>query len=325
MAPPEQDTKPRAALSLDLDDLWAYLRSYGDERWREHPSFLDVAVPRILECLAALGLRATVFVVGRDAESAAGAALVDALAAAGHEIGNHSYSHDPGFHRFDAARLDQDLGRSEAALAAWLPTTGRGFRAPSFGLSPALPVLLAEHGYAYDSSLLPAISGPAAAAWERLRYRRPAAGKDERGGTYGGAALARLPQAPFAWHAGDTTLTEIPVTVMPLLRLPVHWTYLHFIADRSVRLAESYLAAHLSLLRSRGPAPMLLLHATDFLGADDPVAPRFVPGMRRSAAAKLDFLTTTLARYQQHFTLGPVGAAPMPLPGETRSPMLLAR
>ena len=47
--------------------------------------------PRILEALAAAGVQATFFMIGRHAEAAPGVART--VAAAGHDLGNHTYSH----------------------------------------------------------------------------------------------------------------------------------------------------------------------------------------------------------------------------------------
>ena len=59
--------KPIASLSLDLDNLWSYQMTHGDEGWDEYGSYLDVLVPTVLEFLAARTQRITVFVVGQDA------------------------------------------------------------------------------------------------------------------------------------------------------------------------------------------------------------------------------------------------------------------
>ena len=40
-----------ASLSLDLDNQWSYMKTHGDQGWQEYPSYLDVAVPRILDLL----------------------------------------------------------------------------------------------------------------------------------------------------------------------------------------------------------------------------------------------------------------------------------
>ena len=52
--------QPIASLSLDLDNKWSYLKTRGDQRWEEFPSYLDGVVPRVLQLLDDLDLRATV-------------------------------------------------------------------------------------------------------------------------------------------------------------------------------------------------------------------------------------------------------------------------
>ena len=59
--------KPIASLSLDLDNLWTYLKTNGDPAWRSFPGYLDEVVPRILGVLDRHGLKITFFIVGQDA------------------------------------------------------------------------------------------------------------------------------------------------------------------------------------------------------------------------------------------------------------------
>ena len=44
-----------------------YLKTHGDAGWDSFPSYLDVVVPRVLDLLAARGLKITFFIVGQDA------------------------------------------------------------------------------------------------------------------------------------------------------------------------------------------------------------------------------------------------------------------
>ena len=45
-----------ASVSLDLDNLWSYLKTHGDDGWRDRPSYLDRFVPHMLEVLERLDL-----------------------------------------------------------------------------------------------------------------------------------------------------------------------------------------------------------------------------------------------------------------------------
>src|SRR5213076_2680014 len=109
--------KPLASLSLDLDNEWSYLKTHGDVQWEALPSYLDVAVPRALDLLRSLDLTITFFVVGQDAALDRNRDAIGALARAGHEIGNHSFNHEPWLHRFSDVQVRDELSRTEDALA----------------------------------------------------------------------------------------------------------------------------------------------------------------------------------------------------------------
>ena len=87
-----------ASLSLDLDNQWSYMKTHGDAGWESFPSYLDVVVPRALEFLKAKGLSITFFIVGQDAALDKNRESLRSIAAAGHEIGNHSFNHEPWLH-----------------------------------------------------------------------------------------------------------------------------------------------------------------------------------------------------------------------------------
>ncbi len=124
-----------ASLSLDLDNQWSYMKTHGDAGWQSHPSYLDLVVPRILEFLAARRLTITFFIVGQDAALEKNRAALRAIVDAGHEIGNHSFRHEPWLHLYSAAELDEEMRQAEEAIEAATGVRPRGFRGPGFSLS----------------------------------------------------------------------------------------------------------------------------------------------------------------------------------------------
>ncbi|HET7045940.1 MAG TPA: polysaccharide deacetylase [Gaiellaceae bacterium] len=108
-----------------------------------------VGVPRILDLLAAYELPATFFVPGLTADRHP--AAVEAILAAGHEIGHHSYAHvAPVDQSEDEERRDLERGLEALARHGVEPT---GYRCPGWEPAFRTPGLLAEHGFRYDSSL----------------------------------------------------------------------------------------------------------------------------------------------------------------------------
>lgn len=296
--------KPAASISLDLDNLWSYLKTQGAPGWESYPSYLDQVVPRILETLDRCGQRITFFIVGQDATLESNRAALKSIADAGHEIANHSFMHEPWLHLYSREQIHQEIRDAENAIAAVTGKTTQGFRGPGFSTSPLVREVLAERGYAYDASIFPSALGPVARLFFFLNSKLSAEEKAQRKGLYGKFSDAFGTLQPFAWENG---LMEVPVTTMPLLRLPMHTTYLMFLAQKSEWLAKLYWNTAVTLCRVRGVAPSLLLHPTDFLDVQDVPQMGFFPGMKLPAKNKIALVEHTIRSLQQHWQAGTMG------------------
>jgi peptidoglycan/xylan/chitin deacetylase (PgdA/CDA1 family) len=91
--------------------------------------------PRLLDALAAHNVRATFFLLGERAQAAPD--LVRRIAAAGHLIGNHSWSH-PNLARSSSARIRDELTRTQQALQEILGAPVKFFRPPFGARRPAV-------------------------------------------------------------------------------------------------------------------------------------------------------------------------------------------
>ncbi|TWT90235.1 Peptidoglycan-N-acetylglucosamine deacetylase [Pseudobythopirellula maris] len=285
---------PIASLSLDLDNLWAYLRSAGDPSWRDRPSYLAEVTPRVLDFLGEREMIASFFVVGDDLTRDEDARAVEAIAAAGHEIGNHSHSHLPWLDSLPIDEQREEVARGEEAIRAVTGASPAGFRAPGFAWSPELLGVLAERGYAYDASLFPTFVGPLARLYCKVsRIRSTDAERDGDAPPEQRFSSLRDALRPLRPHSVATPAGPIavaPVTTFPLLRSPIHMTYLSFLAEKSPKLAMAYWRTALRACRLRGVAPSLLLHPLDFMGAGEcPAMDRF-PGMRLARDPKMRLL-----------------------------------
>jgi peptidoglycan/xylan/chitin deacetylase (PgdA/CDA1 family) len=304
--------RPLASVSLDLDNKWSYMKTHGDAGWESFPSYLDLLVPRVLSFIAERKLSITFMIVGQDAALPANREPLGAIAAAGHEIGNHSFHHEPWLHRYSPQQVDVEIERAEEAIES---VTGRrpvGFRGPGFSLSPAVLETLARRGYQYDGSTLPTFIGPLARAYYFMTSKLDRAALEQRKALFGSFAHGFQPLRAYRWETPAGGIIEIPVTTMPFSKLPIHVSYLLYLARISPAIALGYFRWALGLCSIAGVEPSLLLHPLDFLGADDGIGLGFFPGMDLPRAAKLAVVGAALDALTQRFhvvTMGDHAAA----------------
>ncbi|MEO5618238.1 MAG: polysaccharide deacetylase family protein [Candidatus Eisenbacteria bacterium] len=283
--------RPAATISVDVDPVDLHLIGYG---YRNQPAdrlVYDVALPRLAQVFARCGVRATFFVVGRDAEPHA--AALSALVRDGHEVASHSFSHPLAFASLGERGMREELMKAREALEAATTRTVVGYRSPNFDMDLTALRVLAECGYRYDASAYPSPMLLPARLLLALKSRDPAAVLGLKPWPF---SLARLPSV---FRFGDRALHEFPVSVTPWLRLPIYHTLRYSLNDARFESALEGFA--------RRDEPLsYLLHAVDVLGlTEDRVDPRLArhPGMDRRLAAKLELLERSLRSIVQRFAI----------------------
>ncbi|MEH6716041.1 MAG: XrtA system polysaccharide deacetylase [Parasphingorhabdus flavimaris] len=146
------------AMSVDIED-WFQVGAFETVIDRADWDQLEHRVERnseaVLELFDEAGIRATFFTLGWVAERYP--ALMQKIAAAGHEIANHGYDHARVF-TLTPDQFRDDLDRSRKILQDTSGQKVAGYRAPSFSIDQRTPwahEILAEQGYAYSSSVAP--------------------------------------------------------------------------------------------------------------------------------------------------------------------------
>lgn len=291
-------SSPSASVTVDLDNLWAYLKTQGVAGWQDYPGYLGQVVPRILERLRDHQIKATFFIVGRDATRAENREVLHSIADAGHEIACHSFDHEPCLHLYSEAELRAEFDQAEAAIIEVTGCQPRGFRGPGFSCSASVLACLEARGYAYDSSSFPTVLGPVARLYFKATAKLSKEELERRSGLYGGI---RRGFGTLRAHRLPIGLAEFPVTTLPLLRVPVHQTYLLFLMQRSPFLARFYWNTAVSLFRMTSLAPTLLLHPTDFLDLSEAPQLHFFPGMAVPTARKLELIDHVLGSITRHW------------------------
>jgi polysaccharide deacetylase family protein (PEP-CTERM system associated) len=145
-------------MSIDVEDWFCVynlsrLIPYSD--WDACESRVERNTLRLLDLFRRHQVEATFFVLGWVADRFPD--LVKEIARAGHEVASHGYSHRL-LTFMTPEEFREDLGRSLEVLAKVTSQTVRGFRAPSFSLTPntlwAVDILR-KSGIQYDSSVFP--------------------------------------------------------------------------------------------------------------------------------------------------------------------------
>lgn len=293
-----------AALSIDMDNQWSYMKTHGDPGWESYPTYFPVLIPYLLDLLDELNLSITFFLVGIDVQQYENEPYIRMITDRGHEVGNHSLTHEPWLHLYPKGQIRDELSTTHTAITEVAGQEPRGFRGPGFSWSRDLLEVLLELGYRYDASTLPTFIGPLA----RMYYFWTAdLDKDERAQRrklFGTIADGFRPVRPYAWSlGGERELLELPVTTIPVFRTPFHLSYLIYLNRYSPWLMERYLQVAVMMCKATGTQPSFLLHPLDVLGGDQVPKLAFFPGMDVDAATKRRLFVKVIGMLSRHFSL----------------------
>jgi hypothetical protein len=225
------------------------------------------------------------------------------LGESGHEIGNHSYHHEPWLHLKSSGEIHQEMTDAHQAIIRATGHEPLGFRGPGFSLSPVTLRVLRDLGYEYDCSTLPMFLGPLARRFYFRSAKLQSDDREKRHRLFGKFSDGFRPIKPYRWDLGGATMVEIPVTTIPLTRLPIHISYLLYASRVSDRMARAYFASALRLCRLLGVPPSILVHPLDLLGFDDTDGLAFFPGMDLDGATKRARVRIFLEMLCRDFTL----------------------
>ena len=302
MTPADARRKPLASLSLDLDNLWSYMKTHGESGWETYPSYLDVVVPRVLDILDGMGLKITFFIVGRDAERDENRGALRMIAERGHEVGNHSQNHEPWLGCNGKELMSREISLAEAHIEAVTGQRPLGFRGPGFSWSLEHLSVLAERGYLFDASTLPTYLGPIARAYYFRTSNLSDEEKELRKELYGNFRDGLRPVKPYRWVLpGGKTILEIPVTTMPLFKVPFHLSYLLYLSRFSGNLARLYLQLAIRMCKLTGTSPSFLLHPLDLMGGDEVEEVAFFPGMDIAGSRKIELFKSVIHLLSSHY------------------------
>lgn len=204
---------PVNAFTVDVEDYFhvaALASAISRESWSTQEYRVERSTERLLTLLQDKGVRGTFFVLGWVAERSP--ALVRQIAAAGHEIACHGYSHEL-IYRQSRQQFREETARAKGLLEAALGQPVLGYRAASFSIVRdslwALDELI-DLGFRYDSSIF---------AIRHDRYGIPGASPTPgRVTAPSGRAIVEFPMAPASFWG-----FKVPVTGGGYFRIFPYW------------------------------------------------------------------------------------------------------
>lgn len=251
--------KPKATIQVDLDGLWTLYQYHGltCHPWPD-PVYTQ-ALPRFLDTFLDFGVPATFFVIGKDAQCPEKQSGIKEIIKYGHEVANHSFSHEIPYFQKPMEEIKKDIQQAEKILKEVTGVTPKGFRAPGYGINPAILEFLQAEGYQYDASIFPS---PWAKALARIEKKKCQPAPPDGGfgsGKYGWSSV-RPYTLKLSGSKNDrlNSLREIPVSVYPFLRTPMHRSITQFLGD-------AYWMSGISLSHALGRPFSLLFHGVDLV------------------------------------------------------------
>ncbi|MEW5766919.1 MAG: polysaccharide deacetylase family protein [bacterium] len=226
------------SISIDVDSLDCYYQIHGIAGKKGDNIVYERAIPRFLDLLDRLGVKATFFVIGKDVQEGDNHEIIREIIQAGHKIGNHTWSHQYGLTRLSSAAIREEIEQAHLVLKEVTGTPISGFRAPGYNINSDIVVSLKGLGYIYDSSIFPSppyyLAKLAAIILKRIRGRKSHS-------VMGHPAILLAPSVPYVpsvtapWHKGASGLVELPITVLPIIGLPFIGTYITMAGRKATR------------------------------------------------------------------------------------------
>ncbi len=179
-------------LTFDFDAMSGFVaRGLTTPTMISRGEFGVVGARRLLALLETHGILATWFIPGVVVRTYPD--VCTEIAMAGHEIGHHGWTHVP------PAQLSREqeadgLDRGNEAIAELSGKPARGYRSPSWDLSPHTVELLLERGFVYDSSMMGNDHLPYWARVGDVIY-------DDKPPIFG--KLSKLLEMPISWTLDD--------------------------------------------------------------------------------------------------------------------------
>jgi hypothetical protein len=218
-------------IQVDMDSFWVLDGHYHDEGPCDKISIYSI-VPLFLELFRKYEVKATFFIIGKDLEDENNTPYLKMIVNDGHEVANHTYNHPVGNFLQNEIIMKEEIKKCRDIIKNNLNVEVRGFKAPAYAINQSIIKALIEEGYLYDSSIHANIIFPFLKfAQKRLfRYKKDAV-------EFGNWRHLFSRREPYLCNA-DPKFVEVPVSTMPFLMLPFHFSFINILGINWFKLAD---------------------------------------------------------------------------------------
>ncbi|MBS5842942.1 MAG: polysaccharide deacetylase family protein [Clostridiales bacterium] len=255
-----------------------------DRDWQDANISVDI-LEKLLGIFESYNIKATWFAVGNDFEYAAYRDFFASLVYKKHEIGNHTYSHRKNFHLLKYGEKVYEITQCDKKIRE-LGFAPVGFRAPYFDADGTIFSILSTLDYKYDSSICPSpylsLFSTVKNIMNREQVRNSFSNKRKK----------------LNFNINGNNIKEIPVSVFPVLRFPVHASYAMILPHK---IAYKYTETMISrFLHSKKPL-IYVLHLNDLCPPQYFVSREFKCFMPYEK--RIDFIKRVCYRIQESFEI----------------------
>ncbi len=278
--------KRYCTIQVDADGLWVLRRLLGKPAPIDPDPVFEVGIKRILKLFDEFDIKATFFVVARDLESRDKVQILRQVAAAGHEIASHGAAHLY-VNSLDAAGRRDEIISSKKLIGDLLGLNVSGFKSAGFASYGCMAQDVEAAGYLYDSSVFGTSLAFLMEFFSGLSYPK--------------WGMARAPNSPYhpsrtdIFRKGDSPVVEMPVTAMPWLRLPMHFSY-------AMLGGSAYSNVTTRALKASGVQFVnYLFHPLDMVDTESVHITEKVRGLNITAARKLSLARKILSSLKDRY------------------------
>lgn len=294
--------RQNGSITLDTDNYMHILKFLGIENCGA-ASIYETAMPRLLDILDKYNVKATFFVIGEDILKANNKQMIKKLSINGHEIANHSFTHNRNFSALDYKEKFREIYQSTDILTQTIGRPVVGFRAPAYKIDKETLTILEQLGYKYDSSIFP--------SWLLILMKLDAllVGRGrERLTSSGHLKFIFAPARPYfpslnsMIKEGKSGILEIPISVDPLLRMPFYSLFNLLVGMRVFRLL-------LRLNRASNNPLVYIIHVTELADfSRDDLDARLLryPGMKKEFNTRYSFFEKAISMLSEDYNLMPL-------------------